>query len=913
VSSPSQPPAPGLRTGQRIAGRYVVTRHLGSGGMGDVYEVEHTLLGKRFALKRLNVDPDAKNAAVERFLREARAAAATGHPGVVEVLDVDFAEDGLPYLVMERLEGETLRHRLDRASLDEPTLLRLAHLVLDALDAVHDASIVHRDIKPENLFLCSDGGVKILDFGLSHDIHVDVRLTQSGAVMGTPMYMAPEQARGEAVDRRTDLYALSAVLYECAAGRPPFFAPAYSVLVALILEAQPDVDPLGFLAERVRQTILAGLSKRPADRPPSAAAMRELLGPAPPGEGWGDIPEPTVRDVVTAPTLPSGDELEKLTAAMRKPRPKPEAQEVPENRQPATGNRQPATGNPRRRRWLAAAALVAAAAFVLAFSFAWRLRSRSAGKPAAPPAAIEVTSSRRLTLDPACEEYPRFLPDGETIVFDGVIDADYEVHRMAIDGTAVERLTRSSGWDYAAAVSPDGARVAFVHEGAEGRTLRVLALGDDAAPRDLGPTTGYPAWTRDGALLVGDASGRIVRWDLTASPATEIARETVLGQLPAGARLYHLAHVEGSGIAVLWWTSTEADATGLGELDADGTLRVIEQSATDYEGGLAPAPSGGGYYVTRRGATTGNQLFWRKWGGDAEVVPGGLSPRAGVDVSRDGRRMVFSTCAETSYIARLRTGAAPEVVSRGEWQDTLPFPIDAQRVLVTSDRRGRQQGWLVAAGAEARPVTPPNSHGSTPSRDGAWVAFAADGGRGGLAIVATGGGEPTSLTRDGSDSSPAWSGDGRQVVFVRTAAGRPPHLHSVAIAGGATRALVAGSQPAVSPVGDTIAFVAPADQTGAHQIMLTDLSGAPPRAIPGLVAAAWQRPRFSPDGTRLLAVRGYREVVEITVDGSVPPRVIWTATTESVFVADWAPDGDGVIASLGDYTGDIWLAEGTFR
>jgi Tol biopolymer transport system component len=650
--------------------------------------------------------------------------------------------------------------------------------------------------------------------------------------------------------------------------------------------------------------------------------MREALGPAPPGEGWGADPEPTIRDVVTAPTLPSGPELARLTAPLRKPRAAP-APEPP----PAPVSAAASAAAPRApRRWKAAAALVAAAAFVLAFSFAWRLRSRSSpltlspstrglaqGKPSRR-APIEVTSSRRLTLDPACEEYPRFTPDGASIVYDGVVDADYEVHRMNVDGSEPRRLTRAVGWDYAAAISPDGARIAYVHEGAEGRTLRVLALGDDAAaPTDLGPTTGYPAWTRDGALLVGDASGRIVRWDLAAPPAAEIARETVLGQLPAGARLYHLAHVDGSGVAVLWWTSTEADATGLGELDPGGTLRVIEQSATDYEGGLAPSPGGGGYYVTRRGATTSNQLFWREWGGDAELVPGGLSPRAGADVSRDGRRLVFSTCTETSYIARLRTGAAPEVVSRGEWQDTLPFPIDPRRVLLTSDRRGRQQGWLLEDGGEPRPVTPPDSHGATASRDGRWIAYAADGGRGGLALVAASGGEPVSLTRDPSDSSPAFSGDGRQLVFVRTAAGRPPHLHRVAIEGGATRALVAGSQPAVAPVGDAIAFVAPADQTGAHQILLTDLAGAPPRAIPGLAAAAWQRPRFSPDGTRLLAVRGYREVVEITLDGSVPPRVVWTATTESVFVADWAPDGDGVIAALGDYTGDIWLAEGTFR
>jgi Tol biopolymer transport system component len=168
------------------------------------------------------------------------------------------------------------------------------------------------------------------------------------------------------------------------------------------------------------------------------------------------------------------------------------------------------------------------------------------------------------------------------------------------------------------------------------------------------------------------------------------------------------------------------------------------------------------------------------------------------------------------------------------------------------------------------------------------------------------------LTDDPSDTAPVFTGDGANVVFVRSVGGVST-LHVVERRGGAPRKLVAGSQPATAPRGDGIAFVADAGVTGARQILLTDVKGATPRPVPGLTAAAWQRPRFSPDGTRLVAIRGYQELVEAPLDGKDPPVVRWTTTTESLLAADWAPDGDGFVASLGDYRGDLWIADGLFR
>jgi Tol biopolymer transport system component len=373
------------------------------------------------------------------------------------------------------------------------------------------------------------------------------------------------------------------------------------------------------------------------------------------------------------------------------------------------------------------------------------------------------------------------------------------------------------------------------------------------------------------------------------------------------------------GVALLWWTHGEGVASGLGELARDGTLRVVEEAATDYEGGMAPSPSGNGYYVTRKGATTGNQLMWRPWGGgEAVIVPGGLSPRAGLDVSRDGKRLVFSTCTDREYIARLREGKPPEPVSRGEWNDTSPIVLAGSSVLVRSDRLGLQQGWSIdLAGGESFAVTPPDSHHASPSHDGKQVTFVANGGRGGIAVApipAKGAPMPTPLllTKDPSDSTPVFSGDGKNIIFVRSSTGGVTQLYAVPSAGGEARLLMDGEQPATTRFGDTIAFVTAADANGARRVMLTDSSGTKAREVPGLEPSSWQRPRFSIDGKKLLLIRGYQEVVEVTVDDSEPAKSLWDARTDGVLFVDYAPDGDGVLAGVADYDGDVWLAEGVF-
>ncbi|KYG10156.1 hypothetical protein BE21_13785, partial [Sorangium cellulosum] len=220
-----------IPVGTVLAGKYRITREIGRGGMAAVYEAEHIDIGKRVAIKVLAQELTTSAVVVERFLREARAAASIRSPFICDVYDSGKLDDGRPFLVLELLEGESLYERMTVIRyLDPETTVTVVSQVCRGLTKAHAASIVHRDLKPENIFLTKDEEgrlcAKILDFGLAKFYapvdggDAQARLTREGAVFGTPAYMSPEQVRGQgAVDHRADLWALGCITYECLTGR----------------------------------------------------------------------------------------------------------------------------------------------------------------------------------------------------------------------------------------------------------------------------------------------------------------------------------------------------------------------------------------------------------------------------------------------------------------------------------------------------------------------------------------------------------------------------------------------------------------------------------------------------------------------------------------------------------------------
>lgn len=236
-----------LLPGATMAGRYTIERLLGKGGMGAVYEARHAQLGRTVAIKVLLPALAQDAEAVARFVREARAAASIGHPGIVEVFDLGTSE-GTAFLAMEKLEGEELFERIQRAHpLPIDWICRVGADVCDAIAAAHAAGIVHRDLKPQNVFLAHRGRerdvVKVLDFGiakLTEGDRGDAPLTRTGQVFGTPLYMPPEQLHGaKDLDGRADVYAIGSMLYEMVTGRPPFTAETFAELVLKVATAEP--------------------------------------------------------------------------------------------------------------------------------------------------------------------------------------------------------------------------------------------------------------------------------------------------------------------------------------------------------------------------------------------------------------------------------------------------------------------------------------------------------------------------------------------------------------------------------------------------------------------------------------------------------------------------------------------------
>jgi len=299
-----------MEPGTIIGGKYRLNRKVGKGGMGTVWAATNTATGTPVAVKLLTTEAASSEEMRQRLVREATVAGRIRHPNIVHFHEVGLTDDNEPFLVMELLQGQTLRQLIrDRGKLDTPTALWVASEIGHALQSAHAASIAHRDLKPGNVFLNRDADgkitLKVVDFGVSKFLAEDQAvLTSTGAAIGSPAYMSPEQAKGDGVDHRTDIWALGIVIFEMIAGRRPFVAESPVALLSQILFAEvprlrdfePDVDPvvdaivsrcLDRQVESRYQTIaqvMAALDARQTAIAEAAAARQSELG------AWVDMP-----------------------------------------------------------------------------------------------------------------------------------------------------------------------------------------------------------------------------------------------------------------------------------------------------------------------------------------------------------------------------------------------------------------------------------------------------------------------------------------------------------------------------------------------------------------------------------------------------------------------------------------------
>jgi len=389
----AQPLMPGT-----MVGEYRVERKIGEGGMGTVYGAIHPVIGKKAAIKLLRAELSMNPEAVERFLGEARAVNQIGHPNIVDVFSFGALPDGRRYFAMEWLHGESLAARVDReGGLALVEALPILDQVVAALAAAHERGIVHRDLKPDNVFLCEVRGeaprVKLLDFGIAKLVGepLGIKRTKTGALMGTPGYIAPEQARGEEVDARADIYALGCMTFELLTGRLPFVSDSAMVVITKHLTEDPpapsSVEGGEDLPAEVDGLVLAMLAKARGERPALAdvrarlASFGRSLAAAPPGpprarRAKGESRAPTSTPtpaastgviVAAVPLAPAAT----LPGTAAPPRPAVREETAPGLEAPA-----------RRRTWIAVAGAVAVVGAIAVVAIA------SGGRAATPAPTV---------------------------------------------------------------------------------------------------------------------------------------------------------------------------------------------------------------------------------------------------------------------------------------------------------------------------------------------------------------------------------------------------------------------------------------------------------------------------------------------------------------------------------------------